>query len=213
MKRFVWLALLLTLLAGCAPSPGCGVGVPWRAVVSALPDGTAPWVSIGRADRAVTHWEIVASWYVPPEQVGGGPANVYALIGDVDGRPTLEYRAVQRNGGVIALAPHLNDAGQAQADFPMSADSSFAPDRGERGPYSVEIEGYPSDVARGLGLPLRRHVQYWFVFRLTAGVVPSVTPTPVFVPSPTPSADLQQYLLSRLARALRLAADDLEKPQ
>jgi hypothetical protein len=41
--------------------------------------------------------------------------------------------------------------------------ASFAPDRGEQGPYSAWVDGAPSDRVSGLGLPLKHHVN----FRLT----------------------------------------------
>ncbi len=219
MKRLT-LAVVITLVVtissilglyqlATAPPP---TGIPLRALLA--PPDLPPWVSLERADPSVTHWEIVASWYVPPEQVGGGPANVYALVVDAANQPTLRYRAVALDGGMAFLPPKLNDAGQAEANFNMTADSSFDPARGERGPYSIAVEGYPSDTAKGLGLPLRRHVQYWFVFRLTAGAAPGVTPTPAIGPTPTPTTSVTlEQVLARMARALRLAAEDLERAQ
>lgn len=53
------------------------------------------------------------------------------------------------------------------ASFFQSGDSSFSPERGEHGPYAFYVQDKSvSDVVQGLGLPLKRHVQYKIVFRL-----------------------------------------------
>ena len=49
----------------------------------------------------------------------------------------------------------------------MASGSSFAPDRGERGGYKIAVDGFPSDVVSGMGLPLRRHVAFLLVFQRT----------------------------------------------
>lgn len=173
----------------------------------------APWVTITRTAKDAKHWEIISQWYVPPEVVGGGPANVYGLLMDQKGLPLLTYRAIEKDGGQAYLTPKLNDAGQAEANFNMSGDSSFAPDRGEVGPYCFRMETFPSDEACGMGIPLKRHVQYFFVFQLKdAGTVPPVTPVITMTPG-TPPPDNTNYILFRVARALKLAADDLLAPQ
>src|SRR5436190_9164524 len=75
---------------------------------------------------------------------------------------------------------------RGHVEFPMSGDSSFSPDRGESGPYSVAIEDLPIDQVLGMGLPLRRHVQYILTYRrATFGAQP--TPTPAPVPTPPTS--------------------------
>lgn len=138
------------------------------------------WITIERCDHSVKHWEIIDGWYMPPEEVGGGPGNTYVII-YADGVPAYGYKAIQQNGGVTPLPPKTNEAGQAQADFNMTADSSFDPGQGQIGPYSISMDGFPSDKAKGMGLPLRRHVQYYFVFELREGSGP--VPPPVEPPS------------------------------
>lgn len=49
----------------------------------------------------------------------------------------------------------------------MAGGSSFAPDRGERGGYKIMVEGFPSDIVSGMGLPLKRHVAFVLVFQRT----------------------------------------------
>ncbi|RIK21176.1 MAG: hypothetical protein DCC52_14255 [Chloroflexi bacterium] len=108
----------------------------------------------------------------------------------------------------------------------MGAGSSFAPDREERGPLTVFVEGLPSDDVNGMGLPLRRHVQYILTWRRvtaqaaeTPTPAPAPTPPPVTPPPPPPSGNVRgrignaaagaRLVLKSAARALdALVASD-----
>src|SRR5574341_583668 len=68
------------------------------------------------------------------------------------------------------------------SDFPQTADSSFDPSRGERGPYNVYIGGLSSDIVTGMGLPLKQHVVYLLKFKKI--IAPPVTPSPSITPIP-----------------------------
>lgn len=58
--------------------------------------------------------------------------------------------------------------------FVMSGDSSFNPNLGQAGPYTMYADGVSDQVA-GLGLPLKRHDQYLCTWQW----VDSPTPPPV----------------------------------
>ena len=95
------------------------------------------WVTIQRHGQ-LSGWRLVESWYNSEEDdTNDGTTNVYVIAYRADGSPALNAQATQINGGMTPLPFHRNDSGQAQADFPMSHDSIFYPDRGEVGAYTV----------------------------------------------------------------------------
>lgn len=92
--------------------------------------------------------------------------------------------------GDIPLVSKLNQAGQAQSDFQMSA--TWDPARAPQGPYGVYVEGKNlSDVVSGLGERLNGHEQFWLVFEWAEGAIQ---------PPPPPSRVLTEDDVRRIVR-------------
>jgi hypothetical protein len=125
------------------------------------------------------YWKLISAQYQDPDESGGN-VNIVVFVQDERGAPMPGQRVFQKFPG--DRAPGITDE-RGHIEFPMSGDSSFAPERGESGPYSVEIDGLPNDQVLGMGLPLRRHVQYILTYR-RALFSPQPTPTPAPVPTP-----------------------------
>lgn len=128
------------------------------------------WISIVpfTGDTSKGYWKVTDAEYFDP-----GNTNVYAMAYNQDGTPAMNGKAVQTNGGVTMLPFHLNDQGQAEASFNMTSDSSFDPNKGQVGPYSIAMFGN-TDVVKGIGLPLRQHVSLRVTFQWTVGGTPPV---------------------------------------
>lgn len=88
-----------------------------------------------------------------------------AFPSDVAEARTRKFGELDFNGEAFGVA------------FPMSGDSSFAPDRGEHGPYWCYAQT-PSDIVRGMGVPLRRHVQFLLVYQWVDQTPPPPPPPP-----------------------------------
>lgn len=125
------------------------------------------------------YWKLISAQYQDPEESGGN-VNIIVFVQDERGMPIPGQRIIQKYPGDQATA--IADE-RGHAEFPMSGDSSFSPDRGENGPYTALIDGLPSDQVVGMGLPLKRHVQYILTFRRATFAAQS-TPTPAPVPTP-----------------------------
>lgn len=125
------------------------------------------------------YWKLISAQYQDPDESGGN-VNIVVFVQDERGAAVTNQRVFQKFPGDQAAAT-TDERGHVE--FPMSGDSSFAPDRGESGPYSIAIDGLPNDQVLGMGLPLRRHVQYILTYR-RATFAPQPTPTPA--PAPTP---------------------------
>ncbi len=81
-----------------------------------------------------------------------------------------EYTKIEAN------APEFNGE-KFGATFYMSGDSSFDPNKGQAGPYAIYADG-ASDKVKGLGLPLRRHVQYLITLQWMDEETPPQLPDP-----------------------------------
>lgn len=128
------------------------------------------------------YWKLISAQYQNPDESGGN-VNIVVFVQDDRGMPLPGQRVFQTFPG--DRAPGTTDE-RGHIEFPMSGDSSFAPERGESGPYSIEIDGLPNDEVLGMGLPLRRHVQYVLTYRrATFGAQPTPAPVPT-PPQPTP---------------------------
>ncbi len=116
------------------------------------------------------YWRLISAQYQDESQSGGN-INIVCSVENEYGLPSVAQNVVQSwSDGQVALPTD----GFGIIRFPMSGDSSFAPERGEHGPYSVYVAGLPSDRVAGMGLPLKRRVQYLLSWRLAiAG--PSLT--------------------------------------
>lgn len=88
--------------------------------------------------------------------------NIRIMVGVVDarGRALSNVRVIQHFGDEDAFAL-TNPAGYV--DFDQSGDSSFDPNKGQSGAYTIFVPG--GDKVAGLGLPLKQHVQYLLKFQ------------------------------------------------
>ncbi len=118
------------------------------------------------------YWKLISAQYQDPDESGGN-INIIVFVQDERGAPIPGQRVLQKFPGDQASA--VTDE-RGHIEFPMSGDSSFAPERGESGPYSVVIDGMPGDQVEGMGLPLRRHVQYILTYRRA---IFAATPPPI----------------------------------
>jgi hypothetical protein len=81
-------------------------------------------------------------------------------VEDARGRAMTNVRVIQHFGDEDAFAL-TNPSGYA--DFDQSGDSSFDPQKGQQGAYTIFVPG--GDKVVGLGLPLKQHVQYQLKFQ------------------------------------------------
>lgn len=88
--------------------------------------------------------------------------NIRIMVGVVDarGRAMTNVRVIQHFGDEDAFGL-TNPTGYV--DFDQSGDSSFDPQKGQNGAYTIYVPG--GDKVVGLGLPLRQHVQYLLKFQ------------------------------------------------
>ena len=113
------------------------------------------------------YWKLIRAWYLPEGNDPGqaqGRVNMYYTVLNENGQPVVGQKVWQEWPGDKA-SKLTGDGGIT--DFNMTGDSSFAPDRGEHGPYIGCVDGLPSDRVNGMGLPLRRHVCYELTWRKT----------------------------------------------
>lgn len=142
------------------------------------------WITITRA-TGLPCWRIKEWAYVGiGDECNNGGANAYLKALDAGGKfkaGDTVYWATPDEAAAIKMRPEgslgycYDNQGKeipyGQA-VQMTGDSSFSPDRGERGPYSAYMEGN-SDRISGMGLPLKRHVQFTVVWQwVTAGEEP-----------------------------------------
>ncbi len=159
--------------------------------MAAAIDPRASWVSVDTSAPA-PKWALADFVYKDERESNGNPL-IYVTVLNEDGAPASGAMVWQGWPDGRAPAPTISGA----CNFFMSGDSSFAPDRGEHGPYFVFVGSESkSDIVRGLGLPLKRHVNYYLTFRRTSAA-----------PPPPPNGDLKQLV----ADALRAAAEYIEK--
>lgn len=130
-----------------------------------------PWITISRYTGSGPHWRLREIWYRGTgDPDNDGTTNVRIIAFHKDGSPAVDIIAMQMNGGYTPRPFSLNGSGQAQADFNMTDDSNFNPERGEVGPYSVWIgdeRRVLSDKVSGMGLPMLQHHQVWLIYQET----------------------------------------------
>lgn len=144
------------------------------------------WVSLVRATAPC--WRIVKFEYIAPEDARNNQSvNTYIKCLDAAGnfkagvKVWQDWRDDRAREVTRSPATAPDFMGETfGATFYMSGDSSFDPGKGQVGPYAFYMDGM-SDRVNGLGLPLRRHVQYLITFQR----VTSEEPNP---PSPPPPA-------------------------
>ncbi len=149
-----------------------------------LLDPRANWVS-AQTDNRYPKWECLEVKYNDPSEAQND-RNIYVTVLDADGTPSIGTKVWLDTGVPEDRSFQVTKANGA-CDFPQTEDSNFAPSRGERGPYSVYVDGLPSDAVTGMGLPLKQHVRYFLKFRRSDGSI-----------APPPSGKLTDVELARL---------------
>ncbi len=152
------------------------------------PTPLPPWLSV-TSTAAFPKWQIVRVEYVMPEDPrNNGSTNIYCKTLDVKGNYLAGVKVWQdwhddRASELMKKQGELTYYNEAfGCTFFQSGDSSFDPGKGEAGPYSCYVDGQ-SDQVHGMGLPLRRHVQYLLVWQFVNQPVTPPDPTPT--PPPT----------------------------
>ncbi len=98
------------------------------------------------------YWRLVYAQYLGPGE-SEGKHHIYYVVLDERGEPMPNQRVWQ---GWPSDKTDANTNEKGEANLPLW--SSFAPDRGEIGPYSAWVDGYPCDRVHGLGLPFKNSV-------------------------------------------------------
>ena len=136
-----------------------------------------PWTSVEPAAVAVgqKYWRLVKAVYFD-EASAGGRVNIFVGVLDETGKGITDIPVKMEWGAGESTTRKTEDKFDyflqpynlsIVATHDMAAGSSFAPDRGERGGYTISVEGLPSEAVDGMGLPLRRHVAFLLVFQRT----------------------------------------------
>lgn len=155
------------------------------------------------------YWKLISAQYQNPDESGGG-VNIVCFVQDENGNPLPGTRVTLKTSGGDVATQITDERGHC--DHPMGGGSSFAPDRQERGPLTVFVEGLPSDDVNGMGLPLRRHVQYILTWRrVTAQGETTPTPTPTS-PTAPPPPQVSGTLRGRISNAAAGARLVLKSP-
>lgn len=140
-------------------------------------DPRATWVTVDRAPEGKPRWRLVQFAY-QDERESGGRHNCYVTTLDANGAPQSGVRVWQKWPDAAQNETAKITQGGA-CDFGIYG-GPFYPDRGERGAYWFYVaDPGQSDIVRGVGLPVNRHVCYYLTFRW----MPAGAPIP---PSPTP---------------------------
>jgi hypothetical protein len=137
------------------------------------------WTSVESANvlAGQQYYRLVKAIYFD-EASAGGRVNIFVGVLDENGkaRPDVPVKLEWGAGDADRttrktesksdpfLLPHDLDI---VATHDMASGSSFSPERGERGGYKISVEGSPSDIVSGMGLPLRHHVAFLLVFQRT----------------------------------------------
>lgn len=140
--------------------------IEWDTRLDAL---NASFVPIQDLKPGQQYWRLVSAKYLPAGEGEGesrGRHHIFYKVLDESGQPQA--------GKSISMSwadGQSSDVTKGEDEFrgnqPLYA--SFAPERGERGPYSafVTADGLSSDKVQGLGLPLKQHVSYELTFQLS----------------------------------------------
>lgn len=175
--------------------------IPFRLAPIAAPTPTDPsviWdarlpglnVSLETANVApgTLYWKLIRADYNDPfEHTGdfGGDHDMYYVVTDGSGARIANQKVWQTWPGDGAST---FTKGNGIADIPMWA--NYFPENGP-GPYDGYVDGLPSDVVHGMGLPANNHVSFILYFQQTVkgdnGGATS-TPTPTLTASPTATA-------------------------
>jgi hypothetical protein len=147
------------------PAPAQTAPLAWDPELDSVNAQYEPVQGLNPGDK---YWRLTGAEFLPAgneEGQAGGRHHIYYRVKDENGNNIV--------GAGIAMGwpdGQSNDATKPDegglGNQPMYA--SFAPERGEKGPYSawVTANGLPSDKVNGLGLPLNQHVAYVLTYEL-----------------------------------------------
>lgn len=122
----------------------------------------------------------------------GGATHIFAKT---EGGPSNTIRFFTRdNQHSFPIAEKAN----GWAEFGLTHDNAtYKPNQGEVGWWNVQVEGAPSDIVEGIGLPYSWHVSTFLVFGWDETDVPEGPPDPV-EPPPTVGEDHIQIFINGL---------------
>ncbi len=106
------------------------------------------------------YWKLVRAIYQGPDESNDNH-HIYYLLADERDQPVAQQSVWQGWSGDQTPAT-TNEQGTAEIPLWLS----FARDLGQVGPYAAWVEGV-SDRVTGLGLPLKRHVNFVLMWRRT----------------------------------------------
>lgn len=96
----------------------------------------------------------------------GADHNFFAAVIGLDGKLVadvpIKFWTPEYTGNDTV---HSTKPGSGWANIELQGSSSFAPDRGEHGAWACEVDGQPSEVFWGAGMPLKNHYSWFVVFR------------------------------------------------
>jgi hypothetical protein len=118
-------------------------------------------VELAETQRGQAYWRLVSAIYEGPGESGDSHQIFYTVLNE-EQNPVTRQTVWQGWNDNQANAV-TNDHGQAA--IPLW--QAFNPNEGEAGPYAAWVEGLPSDRVVGLGLPLKRHVNFRLTWRRT----------------------------------------------
>lgn len=166
------------LAAPAAPTPD-DPSVIWDSRLAGLNVSLDP----ANVSPGTLYWKLIRADYHDPFQHGGdfgGDHNMYYVITNESGARVAGQK-VWQSWPDDATSAFTNANGIA--DIAMWA--NYFPENGP-GPYNGYVDGLPSDVVRGMGLPANNHVSFILYFQKTIkGSTGAATNTPTFTPSPT----------------------------
>ncbi len=131
------------------------------------------------------YWKLIRADYHDPNQHGGdfgGDHHMYYVVTNEQGT-RVPNQKVWQSWPDDAVSAFTN--AQGIADIAMWA--NYFPENGP-GPYNGYVDGLPSDVVRGMGLPANNHVSFILYFQKTIkgeNGAPTNTPTPTFTATAT----------------------------
>ena len=107
------------------------------------------------------YWRLVRAVYQSPDEAGGNHHIYYTVLDE-------NQQAVPNQHVWQGWSDDKTDAStdeKGETSIPLWA--SYAPDRGEYGPYFARVDDLPSDGVVGMGLPLKRHVNFLLTWQRT----------------------------------------------
>lgn len=94
----------------------------------------------------------------------GGATHIFVKI---NGGSSNKAHFSTRDGQINLVREEKAETGWAE--YGLEHGSAYNPDRGEVGWWSVRVDGAPSEVVEGIGLPYSWHVSHFLVFEWQEG--------------------------------------------